>query len=334
MTTALISGAAGQDGVYLAHMLRDKGYRVVGLVAPGSESHARLWAYLDGVEIEVVDLRDRTALGEILYRTQPDEVYNLAAKSSVGTSWHETEDVAEINATAVHQLLDILLRYRDDTAHAPRFFQASSAEIFGAAQEQPQTAATPHAPRSPYGEAKSIAHNLTVNYRQAHGLFACNGILFNHESPLRSTRFVTRKITRAVAEIAVGRRQILTLGNLDARRDWGAAADYVEAMWLMLQQNVAADAVIATGVTTSIRDFVELAFSHVGIDDPWRHIESDPALMRPSDVRQLWGDPTATAAALGWSATTSLADLVAQMVTADIERLTSGVEESPELLGW
>jgi GDPmannose 4,6-dehydratase len=334
MSTAIITGAAGQDGIYLSNLLRRKGYRVVGLVSPGSDSPARFKGYLDGVDIEAVDIRDGTSLSEVIHRIRPDEIYNLAALSSVGGSWQDAEDVAETNAMAVLRLLDVLLHYRERHSQAPRLYQASSSEVFGVSRDQPQTVSTPHAPRSPYAAAKSFAHNLTVGYRETHGLFACNGILFNHESPLRPPRFVARKITRAVAEITTGRRRTLTLGNTEARRDWGAAADYVEAMWLMLQQDVAADYVIATGTTASISEVVGLAFSCVGIDDPTPYVAVDPALMRPADIPQAWGDPSEAQQRLGWSATPTLAELVAAMVAADVERIRTGVEESPALLGW
>jgi GDPmannose 4,6-dehydratase len=300
--TALITGIAGQDGIYLARFLHAKGYRVVGSSAPGSVSLARLGTYLSGVEVVNADLRDGLAMQELIMRTKPDEIYNLAANSSVGASWQHPAEVAEVNGMAVLRILEILLRFRDEFAVAPRFYQASSSEIFGLAAQQPQDEGTPHYPRSPYGVSKSFAHHLIVNYRESYGLFACNGILFNHESPLRATRFVTRKITRAVAEIHVGIREEFSLGNLDVRRDWGFARDYVEAMWLMLQQPEPEDYVIATGVVSSIRDFVEAAFACVNIANPWDHVRHDnPALRRPADVPQTWGNPALAYERLGWS---------------------------------
>jgi GDPmannose 4,6-dehydratase len=330
--TALITGIAGQDGVYLTRFLRAKGYRVVGSSTSASSSLARLSPYLEGVEIARVDVRDGVGMHDLLVRTRPDEIYNLAAMSSVGASWEHAEEVAEVNGVSVLRMLDWLLRYRDEFTTTPRFYQASSSEIFGLAAQQPQDESTPHYPRSPYGAAKSFAHHITVNYRESYGLFACNGILFNHESPLRATRFVTRKVTRAVAEIKLGLRQELSLGNLDVRRDWGFAGDYVEAMWLMLQQPEPEDFVIATGVASSLRDFVEAAFAYVNIADPWEHIRQDPAMLRPADVPQTWGNPALAGERLGWSPKTSLTALVAHMVETDLERLRTGVEEAPALL--
>jgi GDPmannose 4,6-dehydratase len=332
--TALITGIAGQDGVYLTRFLRAKGYRVVGSSTSTSTSGslARLSPYLDGVEIARVDVRDGVGMHDLLVRTRPDEIYNLAAMSSVGASWEHAEEVAEVNGVSVLRILDWLLRYRDEFTTTPRFYQASSSEIFGLAAQQPQDESTPHYPRSPYGAAKSFAHHITVNYRESYGLFACNGILFNHESPLRGTGFVTRKVTRAVAEIKLGLRQELSLGNLDVRRDWGFAGDYVEAMWLMLQQPEPEDFVIATGVASSLRDFVESAFAYVNIADPWEHIRLDPAMLRPADVPQTWGNPALAGQRLGWTPKTSLTALVAHMVDTDLQRLRTGVEEAPALL--
>jgi GDPmannose 4,6-dehydratase len=330
--TALITGIAGQDGIYLARFLRAKGYRVVGTCAPASASLARLGMYLGGVEVDRVDVRDGLAMQELIMQTRPDEIYNLAAMSSVGASWQHAEEVAEVNGMSVLRMLESLLRYRDKFDMAPRFYQASSSEIFGLAVQQPQGEGTPHHPRSPYGASKSFAHHLTVNYRESYGLFACNGILFNHESPLRATQFVTRKITRAVAEIHVGLREGFSLGNVDVRRDWGFAGDYVEAMWLMLQQPEADDYVIATGVSSSIRDFVEAAFACVNIADPWGRIREDPAMMRPADVPTTWGSPAHARVRLGWTPTTSFTALVEHMVATDLVRLRTGLEEAPALL--
>jgi GDPmannose 4,6-dehydratase len=326
---ALVTGVTGQDGIYLSHLLLARGYRVVGTT---TRSSVGLLPYLDGIELVTADVRDSEAMSALLRRVRPDELYNLAALSSVGASWQAAEQVAEVNGMAVLRLLETLVRLRDELGWTPRFYQASSSEIFGLAEHQPQNEWTPHRPRSPYGTAKSFAHHLTINYRESYGLFACSGVLFNHESPLRPTRFVTRKISRAVAEISLGLRTTVTLGNLDARRDWGSAADYVEAMWSMLQQETARDYVIATGSTASIRDFADLAFAVVGIDDPARYVEQDPAFMRPADVPQTWGDPARAVADLGWQARTALPALVQHMVATDVLRLRSGVEESPEYL--
>jgi GDPmannose 4,6-dehydratase len=327
---ALITGVAGQDGVYLAKLLLSQGYRVTGSVLPGAVSQARFAPYLLGVEVVETDLRDGEAMRALLATCRPDEVYNLAGLSTVAGSWSDASRVAAVNGEAVLTLLQTLLRCRDDVGVVPRLFQASSAAIFGSAQHQPQDERTPQQPESPYAAAKCVAHNAVVDYRGSAGLFACNGILFNHESPLRSTAFVTRKVTRAVAEIAAGQRSELLLGNLEARRDWGAAADYVRAMQLMLHAEAPADYVIATGVPSSLRDVVELAFGCVGIDDPWRYVREDPELLRPADAPQTWGDPSRAKAELGWSATTSLAELIHGMVMVDVERIRTGVEESPE----
>jgi GDPmannose 4,6-dehydratase len=329
---ALITGVAGQDGVYLATLLQSQGYRVVGTTYPGSASRTRLAPYLDGIEVVGVDVRDDAGMRELVRAVRPDEVYNLAAVSSVGEAWSDAERVAQVNADAVARLLETLARYRDDTGVEPRFFQASSAEIFGVAIEQPQDEDTPRQPQSPYGIAKLAAHDRVVRSRREDGLFACNGILFNHESPLRAMSFVTRKITRTVAAIAEGLASELSLGNLDVRRDWGAAADHVRAMWLMLQQPTAADYVIATGTVSSLRDIVEIAFAAVGIDEPWPYVRHDPGIARPVDPPQTWGDPSRARQDLGWEPTTTLAELIQAMVAVDVERLRSGVEESPSYL--
>ncbi|HWB67986.1 MAG TPA: GDP-mannose 4,6-dehydratase [Mycobacteriales bacterium] len=331
MTTALITGIAGQDGIYLTRLLQQKGYRVVGSVhSPDQARRAAL--YIGDAELVQLDITDGASVDAVIGEVRPDEIYNLAAYSSVGASWQQAERVAETNGMAVLRLLESLVRYRDRHGSAPRFYQASSSEIFGLAKQQPQDEGTPHHPRSPYAAAKSFAHHLTVNYRESYGLFACNGILFNHESPLRPTTFVTRKITRAVAEIHLGRRSELTLGNLDVRRDWGAAQDYVRAMWLMLQQPAASDYIIASGKSVSLRDFVDVAFACVGIDDAWSYVRQDPAMMRPADVPQTWGDPSKAERELGWSHTMTFTNVIEQMVWVDVERLQSGVEESPAFL--
>jgi GDPmannose 4,6-dehydratase len=331
---ALITGVAGQDGIYLSRLLQAQGYRVTGSVSPGSLNRVHLAVYLSGVEIVEVDVRDGVGMCALLDACRPDEVYNLAALSSVGSSLSDVARVKEVNEDAVLQLVELLLRQRDEHGVMPRLFQASSSQIFGSAEQQPQDEDTPHRPQSPYAAAKTVAHDRVVAARQSDGLFACNGILFNHESPLRPTTFVTRKITRAAAEISAGLRDEVQLGNLDVHRDWGAAADHVRAMWLMLQQETPADYVIATGVASSLRDVVELAFTGAGIEDPWRHVQADPAMMRPADLPQTWGNPARAEAELGWAATTSLAELIAGMVAVDVERIRSGVEESPAYLDW
>ena len=316
--TALITGITGQDGAYLARLLLAKEYRVVGLTPRrGSDTMWRLreLGVLDRIEIAYGDVTDMGSILGILARYEPDEVYNLAAQSFVGASWDQPVHTADVNAIGTVNMLEGLRQRRSSA----RFYQASTSEMFGKAQAQLQSEATPFYPRSPYGVAKLYAHWITVNYRESFGMHASSGILFNHESPLRGIEFVTRKVSDGVAKIKLGLADRLVLGNLDAERDWGFAADYVDAMWRMLQQPAPADYVIATGVTTTIRDMVRLAFSHAGLD--WeRHVATDPALLRPAEVDMLRGDASKAHAALGWRASTSLAQLMGMMVDADIAR--------------
>ena len=316
--TALITGITGQDGAYLARLLLAKEYRVVGLTPRrGSDTMWRLreLGVLDRIEIAYGDVTDMGSVLGILARYEPDEVYNLAAQSFVGASWDQPVHTADVNAIGTVNMLEGLRQRRSSA----RFYQASTSEMFGKAQAQLQSEATPFYPRSPYGVAKLYAHWITVNYRESFGMHASSGILFNHESPLRGIEFVTRKVSDGVARIKLGLADRLVLGNLDAERDWGFAADYVDAMWRMLQQPAPADYVIATGVTTTIRDMVRLAFSHAGLD--WeRHVATDPALLRPAEVDMLRGDASKAHAALGWRASTSLAQLMGMMVDADIAR--------------
>ena len=316
--TALITGITGQDGAYLARLLLAKEYRVVGLTPRrGSDTMWRLreLGVLDRIEIAYGDVTDMGSVLGILARYEPDEVYNLAAQSFVGASWDQPVHTADVNAIGTVNMLEGLRQRRSSA----RFYQASTSEMFGKAQAQLQSEATPFYPRSPYGVAKLYAHWITVNYRESFGMHASSGILFNHESPLRGIEFVTRKVSDGVAKIKLGLADRLVLGNLDAERDWGFAADYVDAMWRMLQQPAPADYVIATGVTTTIREMVRLAFSHAGLD--WdRHVATDPALLRPAEVDMLRGDASKAHAALGWRASTSLAQLMGMMVDADIAR--------------
>ena len=316
--TALITGITGQDGAYLARLLLAKEYRVVGLTPRrGSDTMWRLreLGVLDRIEIAYGDVTDMGSVLGILARYEPDEVYNLAAQSFVGASWDQPVHTADVNAIGTVNMLEGLRQSRSSA----RFYQASTSEMFGKAQAQLQSEATPFYPRSPYGVAKLYAHWITVNYRESFGMHASSGILFNHESPLRGIEFVTRKVSDGVAKIKLGLADRLVLGNLDAERDWGFAADYVDAMWRMLQQPTPADYVIATGVTTTIREMVRLAFSHAGLD--WeRHVATDPALLRPAEVDMLRGDASKAHAALGWRASTSLAQLMGMMVDADIAR--------------
>ena len=330
--TALVTGVAGQDGIYLAHHLNELGYRVVGTVLPGSAAPDLMAAYLTDVTVIELDVRDRNGFGEALDAFQPDEVYNLAALTSVGASWRNAELVAETNAMSVLRMLEELVAYRHRHGDAPRFYQPSSSEMFGISDQQPQTENTPHYPRSPYAAAKSFAHHLTVNYRDSYGLFTCNGTLYNHESPLRGQQFVTRKITRAAAEIALGRRDKVTLGNLDVRRDWGSAADYVRSMHLMLQQDAPTDLIIATGQSRPLSELLRVAFEAAGLGDPAPYVEQDPDLMRPADVMDLQGDPTKARELLGWQPTQDFAGIIGQMVRVDMQRIESGVEESASYL--
>lgn len=325
--TALITGVSGQDGVYLARLLVSLGYHVVGTVVPGSPTAARMAPYLRGIHIEPADIRDGERLSRLLDEYCPDEVYNLAAFSSVGASWDHAELVAEVNGMAVLRLLEAVVGYRDRTGLSPRVYQASTSEMFGLAVEQPQDEHTAHHPRSPYAAAKSFAHYLVLNYRESHGLFACSGILYNHESPLRPLHFVTRKITRAAAEIAAGIRSHLALGNLAIRRDWGAAQDYVQAMWLMLQQTEPDDYVVATGTSRPLTDLLDCAFTAAGLGDAAQFIVHDRSLVRPTDVPDLRGDADHARAVLGWEPTTPFASLIEEMVRADIRRLRRGQEE-------
>ena len=317
MTTALITGVTGQDGSYLAEFLLAKGYRVVGVVRRTShDSYERIGHILDRVEIVPADLLDQHSLTMVLRDVQPDEVYNLAAQSFVPTSWSQPVLTGEFTALGVTRLLEAVRLVRPEA----RFYQASSSEMFGKAAETPQNERTPFHPRSPYGVAKVYGHWITVNYRESYGTYAVSGILFNHESPRRGLEFVTRKISDGVARIALGRATELRLGNLEARRDWGFAGDYVEAMWLMLQQPEPDDYVVGTGETHAVREFVEVAFSHVGLD--WRqHVVVDPRFVRPAEVDRLLADPRLARERLGWGPRVGFRELVVMMVEADLERL-------------
>jgi GDPmannose 4,6-dehydratase len=321
---ALITGITGQDGSYLAELLLDKDYEVHGIIRRASTFNTgRLDAiYSDPhatqsrLVLHYGDLSDASALARLIGKVQPDEVYNLAAQSHVRVSFDSPEYTTDITATGVVRLLEAIR----ETGIRPRFYQASSSEMFGKVQEVPQTECTPLHPRSPYGCAKVYAYWITVNYRESYGMHASNGILFNHESPRRGETFVTRKITRAVAHILAGLQDKLYLGNLDAKRDWGYAREYVEAMWLMLQQERPDDYVIATGETHSIREFLDVAFSHVGLD--WsRHVEIDPRYYRPAEVDLLIGDASKARRQLGWEPRTRFHDLVRLMVDSDVQRL-------------
>jgi GDPmannose 4,6-dehydratase len=315
---ALISGITGQDGSYLAELLLDKGYHVTGIVRRASAPNLwRIEHLLDRVELRPADLLDQLSLIRVLDDAKPDEVYNLAAMSFVPASWDQPMLTGEFNAQGVTRMLEAIRQVN----RRIRLYQASSSEMFGKVREVPQTELTPFYPRSPYGVSKVFAHYITVNYRESYDLFAVSGILFNHESPRRGLEFVTRKVTDAVARIKLGMTDHLSLGNLDAQRDWGFAGDYVRAMWLMLQQDRADDYVIATGISHSVRDLVELAFAHVALD--WqKYVRLDPALLRPAEVDQLIGDSSKARASLGWEPKVDFRGLVQMMVDADLERLS------------
>jgi len=319
--TALITGVTGQDGSYLAELLLEKGYRVVGMTRRSStDVHERIQHIVDDIEFVSGDLLDQTSITTIIKDVKPDEVYNLAAQSFVPTSWTQPVLTGEFTALGVTRVLEAI-RATDPTI---RFYQASSSEMFGKVQAVPQNEDTPFYPRSPYGVAKLYGHWITVNYRESFDLYAVSGILFNHESPRRGKEFVTRKISDGVARIKLGLAKELRLGNLDAQRDWGFAGDYVRAMWLMLQQPTPDDYVIATGETHEVREFVRLAFEAVDLD--WeRYVVVDPRFYRPAEVDLLIGDPAKAKAQLGWTPSVSLADLVGRMVAADLERLRSFV---------
>lgn len=311
---ALITGITGQDGSYLAEFLLAKGYEVFGMVRRSSTlNFERIAAIQDDITLVQADLLDEGSLISVLRDCQPDEIYNLAAQSFVQTSFSQPVLTGETTALGVTRMLDALRT----AAPEARFYQASSSEMFGKVVEVPQTEATPLYPRSPYGVAKVYGHWITVNYRESYGLHASSGILFNHESPRRGLEFVTRKITYGVARIKHGLTEKLALGTLDAERDWGFAGDYVEAMWHMLQRDTPDDYVIATGVTTSVRRFCELAFSAAGLDYE-NHVIQDPRFMRPAEVDLLIGNPAKAKADLGWEPTTSLERLVEMMVESDL----------------
>jgi GDPmannose 4,6-dehydratase len=318
--TALITGITGQDGSYLAEFLLDKGYQVSGMVRRSStENFQRIEHLRDRLTLYQADLLDQTSLAHVLDEVRPDEVYNLAAMSFVPTSWKQPVLTAEFTAVGVTRLLDALRHI----CPAARFYQASSSEMFGKVREVPQKETTPFHPRSPYGVAKVYGHYLTMNYRESYGMFACSGILFNHESPRRGLEFVTRKISHGVARIKHGLASELRLGNLQAKRDWGFAGDYVRAMWLMLQQEEPDDYVVGTGETHSVEEFVRTAFSHAGLD--WRrHVVIDPQFHRPAEVDLLLGDPTKAQRVLGWTPQVTFEELVRMMVDADLAAPAQG----------
>jgi GDPmannose 4,6-dehydratase len=320
--SALITGITGQDGAYLAQLLLSKGYRVHGLIARrGTDALWRLRELGVHNDVNLIsgDLTDESSLRRALKLSRCDEVYNLGAQSFVATSWDHPALTAQVTGVAVVHLLEAIREVNPGV----RFYQASTSEIFGLIQTERQDERTPFYPRSPYGVAKIFAHWTTVNYRESFGAYACSGILFNHESPLRGIEYVTRKVTDAVARIKQGKQKELRLGNIDAKRDWGFAGDYVQAMWLMLQQEKAEDYVIATGKNATVRDMCRIAFEHVGLD--YRdYVVIDPKLFRPAEVDVLLGNPAKAKAKLGWEAKTTLQELISMMVDADMRRVAAG----------
>lgn len=315
--TALITGVTGQDGSYLSELLISKGYKVWGMVRRSSLENFERIQHLIGKGLELVqgDLLDEISLVHALEETQPSEVYNLAAMSFVPTSWKQPVLTSEFTAVGVTRMLEAVRRVNPKI----KFYQASSSEMYGKVRETPQTELTPFYPRSPYGVAKVYGHHITVNYRESYGMYAVSGILFNHESPRRGLEFVTRKVTDAVARIKCGVANELRMGNLDAKRDWGFAGDYVRAMWLMLQQPTPDDYVVATGTTQSVKELVQVAFNRAGLD--WeKYVKIDKAFMRPAEVDLLVGDPSKAKKNLGWVPEVNFKQLVEMMVDADIER--------------
>lgn len=334
MKKVLITGVTGQDGSYLAEFLLEKGDKVFGMVRRSSNPNLdRIEHIKDRIQFVQGDLTDQSSLDEAIRLVKPDEVYNLAAQSFVPVSWNQPASTGDITGLGVTRILEAIRKHKPDT----KFYQASSSEMFGKVQETPQTEKTPFYPRSPYGVAKVYGHWITVNYRESYNLFACSGILFNHESPRRGLEFVTRKVSHTVAKIKLGLAQDLRMGNLDSKRDWGFAGDYVEAMWLMLQHSKPEDFVVATGETYSVRRLVEVAFSSVGMDLEWEGkgvkekgidkrsrrvvVSIDPSLLRPAEVDLLIGRPDKAKKVLGWSPRMSFEGLVNTMVREDMTRL-------------
>ncbi len=317
---ALITGITGQDGSYLAELLLEKSYEVHGMVRRSSEEKFERIGHLrDRIKLHQGDLLDQYSLAALLEEIEPHEVYNLGAQSFVPTSWNQPVLTGEFSALGVTKMLEAIRH----TQSKARFYQASSSEMFGMVRQVPQNEETPFYPRSPYGVAKVYGHHITVNYRESFGIYAVSGILFNHESPRRGLEFVTRKVTNGAARIKLGLEDRLSIGNLDAKRDWGFAGNYVDAMWRMLQQEKPEDYVVATGKSHSVRDVCEIAFSRLGLD--WRkHVHVDPALVRPAEVDLLIGDASKAKKKLGWEAKVQFKELIEMMVDADLERLRAG----------
>ncbi|MFM8650327.1 MAG: GDP-mannose 4,6-dehydratase [Actinomycetota bacterium] len=319
MPRAFITGVTGQDGQHLAEFLHSKGYQVFGMVKGQNNPKAELLRdEFPYVEIVPGDLADLPSLVKAMEKAQPDEVYNLAAISFVALSWNQAELTANLTGTGVLRMLEAVRMVGGNENNKIRFYQASSSEMFGKVRETPQSEKTPFHPRSPYGCAKVFGHDITVNYRESYGLWACSGILFNHEGPRRGVEFVTRKVTNAAARISLGLQNELVMGNLDAKRDWGYAGDYVKAMWLMLQQDEPDDYVIATGETHTIEELVQRAFGEVGIDDWQKYVRQDPKFFRPAEVDLLIGDATKARTKLGWTPEVDFPSLVKMMVANDL----------------
>ena len=321
--TALITGITGQDGAYLAQLLLDQGYEVHGMVRrSSSDRFDRIEPLIDDITLHQADLLDQLSIVRLIEATSPDEIYNLAAQSFVPTSFEQPLLTGEFTALGVTRMLEAIRQVNTRI----RFYQASSSEMFGTVQETPQRETTPFWPRSPYGVAKVYGHWITVNYRESYDIFACSGILFNHESPLRGKQFVTRKISDAVARIKLGKQGKLSLGNLDAERDWGFAGDYVRAMWLMMQQDTPDDYVVSTGQRHTVRDFCRVAFDHVRLN--WEdYVEIDPAFLRPADVNTLCGDFSKAHENLGWQPEVTFEQLVQMMVDTDLDRVSGKLND-------
>lgn len=333
MTRALITGITGQDGLYLAELLIDKGYDVFGLIrGQNNPKYDLVRDLVPDVKLLTGDLTDVSSLGRVLRVAKPDEVYNLGAISFVAYSWENASLTSDVTGKGVLNILEATRLYAGDDMNKVRFYQASSSEMFGKIQENPQRETTRFWPRSPYAVAKAFGHHMTINYRESYGMHASSGILFNHESPRRGPEFVTRKVSLAVARIKLGLQNELVLGNLEAQRDWGYAGDYVEAMWRMLQQPVADDYVISTGEVHSIRDLLNSAFQTVGIDDWTPYVRQDPQFVRPAEVDLLIGDASKAHDVLGWKPSVSFKDLVAMMVENDLREQATATGRARKLI--
>jgi GDPmannose 4,6-dehydratase len=331
--TALITGVSGQDGMFLARLLLSRDWKVVGTIRPGISSIARMAPYLEGVKLVEHDITDSLGFADLLSWHAPEAVFNLAAFSSVGRSWSDPELVMRTNGMAVVQMLDSILRYRDKNAREIRFFQASTAEIFGSDVAGHLDEDTAHRPRTPYAIAKSAAHDAVISYREHYGMHASNGILFNHESPFRGQQFVAGKIARAAAEAATGNKDAcVTLGDIDIERDWGSARDYVQCMAAAVEHAQGGDYVVATGTSHTLRDMLVAAFAAAGLDDPMKHVRLDPGMWSSTQADSLTGDPTRAGAELNWKASATFEEVISEMVAVDMRRITTGVDESTDYL--